>query len=287
MTEESRYKQVLVATFHAFVSFCEANGLRYYAAYGTALGAVRHQGMIPWDDDIDVYMPRADYDRLLQITTPAGFGVMTLENTPGYWAPFAKWVNTNTTLWEEERQSVLIGLYIDIFVLDEAGVEAYQRIEEMDRIARQFRRANTGWKVCDLLEKALHFHPMGFWRLLLDKCWYSQRLPHYTRRLLQLQKACSEKVNKSDGEKFLVSYNGPYHQREIMRPEWFEDTVRMPFENFEVAVPVGYDTYLTQLYRNYMQFPPENKRKSTHSHFYLNLDKGMTIEEVKAELGMK
>lgn len=279
--QEKAYKEALIETFRAFVNFCEAEHLSYFAAYGTALGAVRHKNIIPWDDDIDVYMPRADYDRLLSMQCPAGFQVMSMQQ-PGYWAPFAKWVNANTTLWEEKTQPVVLGIYVDIFVLDEAGADAEEKVLMVNKAARQFRRSNTHWTWSDVLDKLIHFHPLGFRRLLLDKIWYSQMRSHYRRQLQQAQ----QQVQQGSGP-YLVSYNGPYLQREINQKEWFESAVRMPFADFEVNVPQGYDSYLHHLYGNYMQFPPEDKRQSTHSHFYLNLEKGMTLEQVCQELRIK
>jgi len=275
------FKKKLVDTFRAFVTYCDSHDLCYYAAYGTALGAVRHHNIIPWDDDIDVYMPRKDYDRLLDMSVPEGFQVMSLKDK-GYWAPFAKWVNTNTTLWEEKTQPVILGLYIDIFVLDEAGEEAYDEIIKHNAAAQNFRRSNTHWTWLDVLDKAVNFHPLGFKRLFLDKVWYSRRKVKYRDELIHLQNM-AETV-KGD---FLVSYNGPYLEREIYQKKWFKESVMMPFADFNVRLASGYDEYLTQLYRNYMQEPPVDKRQSTHSHFYLNLDKGMSMEEVKKELGIK
>lgn len=279
--QKNAYKEALIETFRAFVTFCETEQLSYFAAYGTALGAVRHKNIIPWDDDIDVYMPRADYERLLSIQCPAGFQVMSMQN-PGYWAPFAKWVNTNTTLWEEKTQPFVLGIYVDIFVLDEAGEKAEANVLKVNKAARQFRRSTTHWTWSDVFDKLVHFHPLGFRRLLLDKIWFSKMRDYYR---LQLQQA-QEMVQKGSGP-YLVSYNGPYLQREINQKAWFESAVKIPFADFDVNVPQGYDSYLHQLYGNYMQFPPEDKRQSTHSHFYLNLQQGMTLEQVCQVLRIK
>ena len=281
ISEEQLYKKNLIRTFKAFCEFCDLNDLTYFAAYGTALGAVRHNGIIPWDDDIDVCMPRKDYERLFEMELPEGYQIRSLKDK-GYWAPFAKWVNSNTTLWEEKSHPVIIGMYIDIFVLDEAGEEAQTTMKIVDSAARNFRRANTNWTWSDIWNKMKGLHPMGFFRLLLDKVWYSNKKDYYTKKLVEAQD-----LAKNGTGDYLVSYNGPYLNREINKKEWFCSTVKFPFEDFSVNVPVEYDSYLRQLYRDYMQFPPEEKRQSTHSHYYLNLDKGMTMEEVLLEIKEK
>ena len=116
---EIEFKQRLIKLFKEFIDVCNKNKLRYYAAYGTALGAVRHRGIIPWDDDIDVWMPREDYERFLSLRnqlTATPYEILDIQNK-GYYLYFAKFCNKNTTLIEREGKPI-IGLYIDIFPLD-------------------------------------------------------------------------------------------------------------------------------------------------------------------------
>lgn len=105
----------------AFIHICDTHHLRYYCCAGTAIGAVRHHGMIPWDDDIDVIMPRPDYDRLIEIAQKEDFGkyeVVTPYNNERYPLYFSKLVDKSTTLIEEKERPCVIGLFIDIFPLD-------------------------------------------------------------------------------------------------------------------------------------------------------------------------
>lgn len=88
-------------TLKAFIAFCQANNLKYYAAYGTVLGAARHHGFIPWDDDIDVYMMRDDYDRYLRLmrtNPPKGYEQVEYVHDKEYYLPFAKFCNAHSTI---------------------------------------------------------------------------------------------------------------------------------------------------------------------------------------------
>ena len=118
--DKIKYKKILFDTLKHFISICEKNQLTYYIAAGSALGAVRHHDMIPWDDDIDIYMPRDDYKKFLSLKDQIDdkqYQIITLDNS-GYYLPFAKMANLNTTIWEYKQYPFIIGIFIDIFPLD-------------------------------------------------------------------------------------------------------------------------------------------------------------------------
>ena len=100
---------------------CEENDIPYFLTCGTLLGAVRHQGFIPWDDDVDVWMPRADYEKLEQIVnseTDTPYRVMNFHNTNGFTLAYGKLVHTGTSLVEHVAGAVDTGLFVDIFPFD-------------------------------------------------------------------------------------------------------------------------------------------------------------------------
>lgn len=118
---KKEWNATILDILKAFIEICNKYHLRYYCCAGTAIGAARHHGMIPWDDDIDVLMPRPDYDRLLEIAKHEDFGkyeVVTPYNNESYPLYFSKLVNRETTLIEEKERPCIIGLYVDIFPLD-------------------------------------------------------------------------------------------------------------------------------------------------------------------------
>ena len=111
----------LIDTFKELVDFLENNNLNYCLACGTMLGAIRHKGLIPWDDDIDIYMPRSDYNKLLTLKDEmknTNLDFLSLSNTKNYYKAFAKVINKNTTILEGEYMPILSGVWIDIFPLD-------------------------------------------------------------------------------------------------------------------------------------------------------------------------
>lgn len=115
-----RYKEILLKSLKYFDNFCNKHNLLYYAAYGTALGAIRHHGFIPWDDDIDVFMPRKDYEKLLSLKEEIKKDHYYVfdPSDQGYYKQFAKMVDMKTSLWELKEIPFMIGVFIDIFPLD-------------------------------------------------------------------------------------------------------------------------------------------------------------------------
>ena len=118
---EIEYKKKLLETFKAFDAFCRKHDINYYAAYGTLIGAVRHKGLIPWDDDIDVLMLPDDYNKFCSYRGNVdGHYDIVDSRDENYWLlTLAKFVDMNTTLWEMEEYPCVTGVYIDIFPLYE------------------------------------------------------------------------------------------------------------------------------------------------------------------------
>ena len=116
-------KKILVSILSEVHNFCDENNLKYFLPGGTLIGAVRHKGFIPWDDDIDIYMPRNDYEKFLCEFNKESerYQVISLK-TDGYYLPFGKVIDTKTVLIENVDSDYKMGIYLDIFPLDNLSI---------------------------------------------------------------------------------------------------------------------------------------------------------------------
>ena len=281
MSETITYKKKLIETFYAFDQFCAKNKIKYYAAYGTLIGAVRHKGLIPWDDDVDVYMLREDYDKFCSFRghVDGHYDIMDI-NDENYWLlSLVKFVDTNTTLWEFKELPLILGVYIDIFPLDEIendkNLELKHDYDKYSELVMQgMKRRDFPTK--DFIHQAIRLRVKRTWNILHNHYYHRRHLQEYLDKYNEIVR--NIKSRRGD---YLVSYDGPYGLGEIMKKEWFADTVELEFENKKIKAPVEYDKILRKIYGDYMQLPPEDKRVSHHYHYYLNLNERLTLEEIK------
>lgn len=255
----------LLEMFNWLTDFLHKNNLRYYLIGGTMLGAVRHEGFIPWDDDIDIGMPRDDYERLIKllekpiehyyIESPYG-------NAKDYLYGIAKFYDMNTSMTELTRKGIKRGVFIDIFPLDGIGNkedEAIRNYKKIDRtnmllamLTCAYRKDRKWWKNCAV--------------------FIGRLIPVSAKNCARkLDKLCSE--HNFDQFTWVGNLMSTYRSRELMPKEIFGTPTLYNFEGLHVYGPEKYDEYLTQIYGNWRKLPPEDKRHSAHDFSELDLEK--------------
>lgn len=260
--EEMKSRLLSIAEY--IDGICQENGLTLFMSGGTLLGAVRHKGFIPWDDDIDMYLSRPDYDKLIEIFREQGnsgkYKLLSHELEPNYLYPFAKLIDTDTLLIESGGYAgVDLGLFVDIFPVDGLG--------------NSIKQAKSHMKKCNkwiTLNLSLLVKP---WRK--DRSFIKNFAIACIRAIAKLYG--SERIHKK--MKTLVM-SVPYEESEyvgefideigdkriMLKKEMFEDYELMDFENIKLKAPKNWDKFLKQYYGDYMELPPEEKRVLTHGY---------------------
>ena len=282
-----KYKAVLLEVFKAFISICKHYNLHYYCAGGTALGAVRHHGFIPWDDDIDVLMPRNDYEKLISLNSEiskTSYSIISAQNTRKF-ATFAKFYNKNTTLWEFKEIPFVYGVYIDIFPLDEFPDDLdlfYHKYIKLRNIQRFYQLSQMRFSLDDII----HYYKIKDMRFFY-KGLLSFFFPNFLSNHFRLQYLKVEKSFTHQKGNHVVCSCGEYYKKEYFEKKWFEGWEELPFEGLIVRVPRMYDAYLSFVFGDYMKLPPKEKQVSHHYHYFLDLNKGMTMEDVEVILSKR
>ena len=250
---------------------CEENGIKYFIIAGTLLGAVRHGGFIPWDDDMDVGMLREDYEKFIKLAkTELGsqFFLQTPETDSSYGLNFAKIQLKDTSLVEATAANNAVkGISIDIFPFD-AVPESDKEKSKHNRRTYFLRRLFLAKQNYKVYGKKEYVKRLVYFVLKVISLLYSREK---LCKMLDFECEMYNKVNKKPEK--IVNIGGAYgYDKETIRREWVDSTVELPFEDFTVAAPAGYIPYLEYFYGDYMTPPPEDKRYNRHS--VINIDFG-------------
>ena len=249
-----------------FSDFCDKNGLLCFLCGGGAIGSIRHQGFIPWDDDLDFFMPRSDYEKLVSLWKEQ-------ENDENYVLLRASKNyndrNSFTTLRDKETPfiktyqddlDIVHGVQIDIFPLDVAPMKSYQR-----KIQKFWALVYAIY--CSQQIPQNHgkfFTGLGKFLLFLAP---TQRNKYYVWKF---------------AEKKMTKYNctttgfvtelcvGPRYMGNIYPEKDFSAAKKVIFEDVELPIPIGYHDYLSNVFGDYMKLPPENQRTAHHETIFID-----------------
>lgn len=252
-----------------FARICEQNNLKYFMIGGTLLGAIRHQGFIPWDPDIDVAMLRADYDKFLHVcnssTNADRFFLATYHNEPDHYSPHARFHLNHTEIVSSDkrydRYKYHKGVYMDIFPLDDAPDDKYKQTKQAKRI--ETIRKIIYYKQAVVYEKKASFVKKVA-KSILRLCMKAISLKY-------LQKAMEKTMKKYDvgGHSSLVGHmTSHYDYQRVLYPRTvYCEPRKYLFEGKEYCGPNDAKTYLQQLYGDYMKLPSEEKQNEFYDEY--------------------
>lgn len=251
-------KKVELEILKDFAHFCDENNLTYFLAYGTLIGAIRHKGFIPWDDDIDLWMPRDDYNRLIEI-----FGERCKNKNLKLIDPhtaiarhsFIKVIDTRTLKIEQgvDYSNGNLGVDVDVFPIDGIPEDEAEYKSWFDKLQNYYVTfaLNIGRpKTLKGIAKSIIYRVLfGSNKRVLKKADKLHSLYPYE------QSAFVGAVESA--------YNSINNRYDKM---WYASSVEVEFENHMFKAPIGYDQILTKMYGDYMQLPPKDKQITHHTN---------------------
>lgn len=258
-----------------FIRICEELDLTYYLVCGSALGAVKYQGFIPWDDDIDVALPRSDYEKFLKeapALMPEWLFVQNYRTEKNFPLLMTKLRDSRTTMIETDFADVAMnhGICIDVFPLDGYPVDA-KAAAAFEKRKKYFTRRQFVRMMGKRGQFFRNLRTTGIW--ILYRCFgYCKN----TARLMSRYEAflSSYPVEGSD----LICNHGNWQGKlEYAPAAQYGDSVLAEFEGIKVRIPAQYDAYLRQKYGDYTQDPPDEKQASHHKYTVVDVHQPYTV----------
>lgn len=256
--DDMEYKQILVSIIKDIDLFCKINDIKYYIEGGTLLGAVRHKGFIPWDDDIDIMMPRKDYERFLNCynSRNSRYKVISINNSPKYYLTYAKVIDTRTVLKEDCSTDLELGAFVDVFPHDKfTSKEDAVKINRRVKFYRDILLAkNIRIKSSRKFYKNLILTTMKIIGAFWSKGKLIEKIDEISSsQLNERSQVLAPMVSMIDGE------------RSILPVDYFENTTLVEFEGLMLNAPLKWHEFLVSVFGDYMKLPPEEQRVSHHN----------------------
>lgn len=258
-------KKIQIEILDYVVSFCEKHSIKYWLDCGTLLGAIRHKGYIPWDDDIDIGMLREDYDKFIKtfnMNNSSNYVCYSVENNNDFFFPFAKVMDKKTELFEPDENGFKYNIFIDVFVYDNAPDDE-KKVKKMFKKRdfytylngiRGFKNYYSSKKIVSVAKRIMEIGLFLFPR------------NYFAKRIINNSKKYVAYSTKRVGDFTSVSKN-------CVEKSIFSEMIDVEFEGKMYKAPNGYDVWLKSFYGDYMKLPPIEKRISNHKFVAYKISK--------------
>lgn len=253
--------------FKYFQEICKENNLRYWCGGGTCIGAIRHGGFIPWDDDIDIFMPRPDYEKLYAIWNEVAdiehYALCRTNSSQNIHQTDMQLVDIKTTCINRHsaNEDIMHGVSIDIMPMEGCPNS------RLKQLAQVFHAVL--YSVYNVQRLPDH---QG--RFLRSMTWLALRIVPSPDKRYTLWSEHEKLMAKNDFDQSswvketITSFRALFYKY----PRKFFETKEVPFEDTVINIPIGYHEYLTRIFGDYMSLPPENQRCAKHDFVYMNMD---------------
>ena len=256
-------QKVILEIYKSIKKICDAHGISYYAVGGTCIGAVRHNGFIPWDDDLDIAIPIEQYGilcRYLNKELPEQYELRTCRDVRHTAYIYSKVVDKRTTYIEKtefDNPDAYKGIFVDVMPM--SGIPANKigkLLFDLRLVSYSILNYSLRWSDIDSNEKIT-------WRILKRAVHslHGTNYQYYSEKWMKMLRSHPFAPAALTG----YTWWSTLKRKKLSYPKsWFDDTVEVKFEDTTIKCPAGYDKYLTAQFGNYLQLPPVESRHSNH-----------------------
>ncbi len=262
-------QNVAADILEVIAGLCDKLSLRYYLFYGTLIGAVRHNGFIPWDDDLDIMMPRKDHDILVKYLLDnkemfPDLEVFNHDVNKKYPYMITRISDKRYRVIMNNEKEYGMGIFIDIYPFDGLGDTEQEALkfglkgDRLSSLCYQATRVRCATETTTSTFRKIIKFPVFVFSKIMGKNFFQNRLKKLER---------VKDYDKSEYVGCVVWLSGG--RKDIFPRKWFDEYVMIKFGDKEYRCPKEYDKFLTQVYGDYMQLPPENERIGHHNYYVI------------------